>query len=155
MSEVHETKKVVLSGIQANGSLHIGNYVGALSVWAENQERFNNLFCIADLHALTIPEELKPNELHDITREIAALYLACGINPQKSIIFVQSHVPAHPYLGWIMACCTPIGWLERMTQYKAKSAAHKTVSTGLLTYPTLQAADILLYRADLVPVGDD
>jgi tryptophanyl-tRNA synthetase len=155
MQIIDKNKKTVLSGIQPTGRLHIGNYIGALSVWVENQEKFNNLFCIADLHALTIPEVIKADYLHNKTREVAALYIASGIDPEKSPIFLQSAVGAHPYLGWILGCCTPIGWLERMTQYKSKAAAQESVGTGLLTYPTLQAADILLYRPDYVPVGED
>lgn len=148
-------KKIVLSGIQPSGALHIGNYIGALSVWVENQDRFDNLFCIADLHALTIPEAIRPQELYKKAREAAALYIACGLDPQESTIFLQSDVPAHTYLGWIMTCCTPIGWLERMTQYKSKAARSETIGTGLLTYPSLQAADILIYQSHYVPVGDD
>ncbi len=155
MSEFRQGKKTVLSGIQPTGTLHIGNYVGALSVWVEHQSTFNNLFCIADLHALTIPEAIKPEYLHRKTRQVAALYIASGIDPQESVIFLQSDVPAHPYLSWILSCCTPVSWLERMTQYKSKAARSETASAGLLTYPALQAADILIYKPDYVPVGDD
>jgi tryptophanyl-tRNA synthetase len=148
-------KKTVLSGIQPTGTLHIGNYVGALSVWVEHQHDYNNLFCVANLHALTIPEAVEPKLLQRKAREVAALYIACGIDPNESIIFLQSDVPAHPYLAWILSCCTPVGWLERMTQYKTKAAQAETVSSGLLLYPVLQAADILIYHSDYVPVGDD
>lgn len=148
-------RKTVLSGVQPTGVLHIGNYVGALSVWVENQRQFNNLFCIADLHALTIPEAIKAAELRRQAREVAALYVACGIDPATSVIFRQSAVSAHAYCGWILNCCTPLGWLHRMTQFKSKSEQHETIGAGLLTYPTLQAADILLYNPDLVPVGED
>lgn len=145
----------VFSGVQPTGKLHIGNYVGALSLWAENQDRFDNLFCVVDLHALTIPEAVNPKILHAKTRETAALYVACGIDPQRSTIFVQSAVTAHAELAWVLNCVTPLGWLERMTQYKSKSIRQESVGTGLLDYPVLQAADILLYEADLVPVGED
>jgi tryptophanyl-tRNA synthetase len=148
-------KKTVLSGIQPTGILHIGNYIGALSVWVANQHQYNNLFMIANLHALTVPESIKSAELRENARRVAALYIACGIDPHESVIFLQSDVPAHPYLAWILTCCTPMGWLERMTQYKSKAALQETVGTGLFTYPSLQAADILLYKADLVPVGED
>ena len=148
-------KKTVLSGIQPSGRLHIGNYIGAISVWVEQQERFNNLFCVADLHALTVPEVISPRQLRELSRETAALYMACGIDPEQSVVFLQSDVPEHAYLGWVLMCCTPVGWLERMTQYKAKSEQSDSVGSGLLTYPALQAADILIYKADYVPVGDD
>ncbi len=148
-------KKTVLSGIQPTGTLHIGNYVGALSVWVEKQHEFRNLFMIANLHALTIPESVQPDALRRKSREVAALYIAAGIDPHESVIFLQSDVPAHPYLAWILGCCIPVGWLERMTQYKTKSAQTESVGSGLLNYPALQAADILAYKADYVPVGDD
>lgn len=149
------SKKTVLSGIQSTGILHIGNYVGALSLWAANQLQYNNLFMVANLHTLTVPEAVNPAELKRKSREVAALYIACGIDPEQSVIFLQSDVPAHTYLAWILGCCTPVGWLERMTQYKVKAAAQETVGSGLLNYPTLQAADILIYKAHYVPVGDD
>jgi tryptophanyl-tRNA synthetase len=148
-------KATVLSGIQPTSSLHIGNYVGALSVWVETQATFDSLFCVANMHALTIPDAIKPNDLREKSREIAGLLIACGIDPQQSVIFLQSDVPAHVYLGWIFDCCTPISWLERMTQYKTKAAQIDTASSGLLTYPVLQAADILIYKAKYVPVGED
>ena len=154
-SEQTQSKKTVLSGIQSTGILHIGNYVGALSLWAANQRQYNNLFMVANLHTLTVPEVVNPTELKRKSREVAALYIACGIDPDESIIFLQSDVPAHTYLAWILGCCTPVGWLERMTQYKVKAAAQETVGSGLLNYPTLQAADILIYKANYVPVGDD
>ncbi|MGH3517667.1 MAG: tryptophan--tRNA ligase [Haloechinothrix sp.] len=144
----------VLSGITATGKLHIGNYTGALSVWAQEQDRFENFFFIADLHALTIPENIRPDHLRERIKEIVALYLACGLDVSKSVLFLQSRVPAHASLAWIFDCVTPIGWLERMTQYKSKSD-RANPSAGLLTYPALMAADILLYRPDYVPVGDD
>lgn len=154
-SGADNTKKTVLSGIQPTGILHIGNYVGALSVWVENQDVFNNLYMIANLHALTIPEAVKADVLREQSRRVAALYVAAGLDPDKSVIFLQSDVDAHPYLAWILTCCTPMGWLERMTQFKTKASQSETVGTGLFTYPALQAADILLYKADFVPVGDD
>jgi len=148
-------KKQVFSGVQPTGKLHLGNYIGALSQWVENQTRYDNIFCIVDLHALTIAEAVRPALLREKTREVAALYLACGVDPEKSIVFVQSHIPAHAELTWILNCVTTVGWIERMTQYKSKAAQVESVSTGLLDYPVLQAADILLYRTDLVPVGED
>ncbi|NDJ77201.1 MAG: tryptophan--tRNA ligase [Chloroflexi bacterium] len=145
----------VLSGVQPSGNLTIGNYLGALKQWAREQQHFESFFCVVDLHAITVPHD--PQELRDKTREVAALYLACGIDPEVSTVFVQSHVRAHSELTWLLNCITPLGWLQRMTQYKDKSAKQQqdSVSTGLLDYPVLMAADILLYHADAVPVGDD
>ena len=148
-------KARVLSGIQATGSLHIGNYIGALSVWAANQQTYDSLFCIANLHSLTIPEAIEPGYLRERTLQTAALLMACGIDPKHATIFIQSDVPAHAYLAWLLDCVTPVGWLERMTQYKVKAANLESPSSGLLTYPVLQAADILIYQADYVPVGED
>ncbi len=145
----------VMSGIAATGRLHIGNYVGAISVWVAGQAEYANFFCIADLHALTAPEEVDADKLRERLREIAALYIACGIDPESSVIFRQSEVSAHAELAWLLDCVTPVGWLERMTQYKAKRETATSASAGLFTYPVLQAADILLYQADYVPVGDD
>lgn len=147
-------KPRVLSGIAATGTLHIGNYIGALSVWAKEQDTYQNYFMIADLHALTIPENVRPDELRARLREIVALYVACGLDPERSAIFRQSDVGAHATLGWVLSCVTPVGWLERMTQYKSKSE-NISASAGLFTYPALQASDILLYQAQYVPVGDD
>ncbi len=144
----------VLSGIAATGTLHIGNYIGALSVWAKEQDAYDNFFMIADLHALTIPENVQADDLRARIREIVALYVACGLDPERSVIFRQSDVSAHAMLAWILGCATPVGWLERMTQYKSKSEG-VSASAGLFTYPALQAADILLYQAEYVPVGDD
>lgn len=144
----------MLSGIAATGKLHIGNYTGAILPWSLQQDRYQNFFFIADLHALTIPENVKPDELGARVREITALFVACGIDPDRSVIFRQSDVPAHASLAWIFDCVTPVGWLERMTQYRSKSQT-ASPSAGLLTYPALQAADILLYQANYVPVGDD
>jgi tryptophanyl-tRNA synthetase len=148
-------KPVVLSGVQPSGELHLGNYIGALRPWARGQAAYENYFCVVDLHALTIPEALVGQSVRQRTRQVAALYLACGIDPATANIFAQSDVPEHTELMWLLNCVTPLGWLERMTQFKAKSARRATVGSGLLTYPVLMAADILLYRADIVPVGDD
>lgn len=146
-------KARVLSGIQPTGNLHIGNYLGALKNWVEIQHNYDCSFCIVDLHAITIYQN--PAELRAKVREIAALFIAAGIDPKISNIFVQSAVPAHAELAWMLTCVTPIGWLYRMTQFKAKSEAQETVGDGILQYPVLMAADILLYQAAIVPVGDD
>lgn len=146
-------KKIVFSGIQPSGNLHIGNYLGAIKRWVADQDRYDSIFCIVDMHAITVPQD--PKQLRAQTRELAGLLLACGIDPERSVLFVQSHVTAHAELAWILNCVTPVGWLERMTQYKEKAAKQESVSTGLLDYPVLQAADILLYDAELVPVGED
>jgi len=145
----------VLSGIQPTGSLHLGNYLGAIRQWVGMQDEHDNFFCVVDLHALTIPEAVDPAVLHAKSREVAALYLASGIDPAKSTVFIQSHVRQHTELTWVLSCTTPLGWIERMTQFKTKRAHRETVGTGLLTYPILQAADILLYDANYVPVGAD
>jgi len=146
-------KPRVLSGIQPSGTLHIGNYLGAIRPWVIQQNQKESYFCIVDLHALTIFQE--PEVLRQTIREVAALYVASGIDPEKSTIFIQSHVRAHAECCWILNCITPLGWLERMTQFKAKSKTQESVTIGLLDYPVLQAADILLYDADEVPVGED
>jgi tryptophanyl-tRNA synthetase len=150
-----EERPVVFSGMQPSGDLHLGNLLGALRPWVAGQERFHNYFCVVDLHALTVPQD--PAELGRKTKEVAALYLACGIDPQVSTVFVQSHVPEHAELAWVLGCLTPSGWLERMTQYKDKSrgADSERTSSGLFTYPVLMAADILLYQTSFVPVGED
>lgn len=145
----------VLSGVAATGQLHIGNYIGAISVWAGGQDDFENYLFIADLHALTDPDTVVPEELSRRRYETAALYIACGIDPARAVIFLQSDVPAHAELNWILACTTPVGWLDRMTQFKIKRQGQASASAGLYTYPVLQAADILLYDAAYVPVGDD
>jgi len=148
------TRKIrVFSGIQPSGMLHIGNYLGAIQQWVAGQGAKVNFICIVDLHAITVPQE--PEALRRQTRELAALLLAAGIDPQRTTLFVQSHVRAHAEGCWVLNCVTPIGWLERMTQYKLKAATQESVLTGLLDYPVLQAADILLYDTDEVPVGDD
>jgi len=143
----------VFSGIQPSGNLHIGNYVGALRNWVQRQDERDCYFCIVDLHSITVPQD--PAALRQATRQAALLYLACGIDPDKVTMFVQSHRPEHAELCWILNCVTPVGWLERMTQYKSKAAKQASVSAGLLVYPVLQAADILLYQAHFVPVGED
>jgi tryptophanyl-tRNA synthetase len=147
-------KKRVFSGIQPTGNLHIGNYLGALRNWAQTQAEYDNIFCIVDLHALTMP--ISPQELRQATRSLAALYLACGLDTRYCNLFIQSHVHEHPEMSWILGCYTPMGWLNRMTQFKAKAGENPdTVSTGLYCYPVLMACDILLYQTNYVPVGDD
>jgi tryptophanyl-tRNA synthetase len=146
-------KARVLSGVQPTGNLHIGNYLGALKNWVKIQYDYESIFCIVDLHAITVYQE--PAELRTKIRETAALFLAAGIDPKRSSVVVQSSVPAHAELAWMLTCVTPIGWLYRMTQFKAKSEAQETIGDGLLQYPVLMAADILLYQAGIVPVGDD
>jgi tryptophanyl-tRNA synthetase len=146
-------KTRVFSGMQPTGNLHIGNYLGALKNWVRIQQDYECIFCIVDLHAVTVYQD--PAELRAKIAEIAALYLAAGIDPKVSSIMVQSAVPAHAELAWMLTCVTPVGWLERMTQYKTKSAKQESVGDGLLQYPVLMAADILLYQAGIVPVGED
>ncbi|HMV67765.1 MAG TPA: tryptophan--tRNA ligase [Myxococcota bacterium] len=145
----------VFSGVQPTGRPHLGNYLGALKPWVLRQGQSDNIFCVVDLHALTIPEAVRPAELAEGSRRMAALFLAVGIDPERSSVFLQSHIREHAELCWILSCVTPLGWLERMTQFKSKSDGRETVGTGLLTYPVLQAADILLYDTDVVPVGED
>jgi tryptophanyl-tRNA synthetase len=146
-------KARVLSGIQPTGSPHIGNYLGALKNWAKIQYDYESIYCIVDLHAITIYQ--KPEELRAKIHELAGMLLAIGVDPKHSALVVQSAVPEHTELAWMLTCVTPVGWLERMTQYKAKSEAQETIGDGLLQYPVLMAADILLYQAAIVPVGDD
>lgn len=166
----------ILSGVQPTGSLHLGNYLGAIRQWVDFQNapdmapqfdaeknvetRTENFFCVVDLHAITMPHD--PRELGESTMASAALYIAAGIDPDKSKVFVQSHVPAHAELAWLLNCATPMNWLERMIQYKEKKAKAEAgsgsdggVGVGLFTYPILMASDILLYQADRVPVGED
>src|ERR1700678_4520900 len=143
----------VLSGVQPSGNLHIGNYLGALANWVKIQYDYESIFCIVDLHAITVYQN--PIELSAKIRELAALFLAAGVDPKHSRIVVQSTVPAHAELAWLLTCVTPMGWLERMTQFKAKAAAQESVGDGLFQYPVLMAADILLYQAAIVPVGED
>jgi len=146
-------KARVFSGVQPSGNLHIGNYLGALGNWVKIQYDYESIFCIVDLHAVTVYQP--PEELRAKIEEIAALFLAAGIDPKHSSIMVQSAVAAHAELAWMLTCVTPVGWLERMTQYKAKAAQQQTIGDGLLQYPVLMAADILLYQAAIVPVGED
>jgi len=146
-------KARVFSGVQPSGNLHIGNYLGALKNWVEIQENYESIWGIVDLHAVTVYQE--PAELRSKILETAALFLAAGLDPKQSSIVAQSSVPAHTELAWLLTCVTPVGWLERMTQYKAKSSAQETIGDGLLQYPVLMAADILIYQAAIVPVGDD
>ncbi|MBE7556206.1 MAG: tryptophan--tRNA ligase [Anaerolineales bacterium] len=153
MNNTQSDKKRVFSGIQPSGNLHIGNYLGAIKNWVAEQHKYHNVFCIVDLHALTVPQD--PAELYQKTREVAMLYLACGISLEHCAIFAQSHIPAHSELTWLLNCVTPLGWLERMTQYKDKAAKQESVSTGLIDYPVLMAADIILYDSHYVPVGED
>ena len=146
--------KRIFSGAQPTGNLHIGNYLGALRNWVALQHEYDSIFCVVDLHAITIPQD--PASLLAKTREVARIYLAAGVDPNVSTIFIQSDVKEHAELAWVLNCVVRIGELERMTQYKDKSKKqHGNVSTGLLTYPVLMAADILLYQTDLVPVGQD
>jgi tryptophanyl-tRNA synthetase len=146
-------QKRVFSGIQPTGNSHIGNYLGAMKNWARDQQQFENFFCVVDLHAITVPQD--PAELRANVRHMAAMLLAVGLDPKYCHIFIQSHVPAHSELAWLLNCVTPIGWLERMTQFKDKAAKQQSVLTGLLAYPVLMAGDILLYHTHYVPVGDD
>ncbi len=146
-------KARIFSGVQPSGNLHIGNYLGALKNWVEIQGGYESIFGIVDLHAVTLYQ--KPDELRAKIRETAGLFLAVGIDPKQSSIMVQSSVPEHSELAWMLTCVTPVGWLERMTQYKAKSQEQETIGDGLLQYPVLMAADILIYQAAIVPVGDD
>jgi tryptophanyl-tRNA synthetase len=143
------------SGVQPTGSLHLGNYLGALRPWVRHQADRENIFCVVNLHALTIPEAIDPRELRENSRRIAAMFLAAGIDPEQSSVFLQSAVREHSELAWVLNCVTPLGWLERMTQFKSKADGRDTVGTGLLDYPVLMAADILLYDTQVVPVGDD
>jgi tryptophanyl-tRNA synthetase len=146
-------KARVLSGIQPTGSPHIGNYLGALKNWAKIQYDYDSIYCIVDLHAITTYQD--PEELRAKIEELAGMLLAIGIDPNHSSLMVQSSVPEHAELAWMLTCVTPVGWLERMTQYKAKTEAQENIGDGLLQYPVLMAADILLYQAAIVPVGED
>lgn len=145
--------KTIFSGIQPSGNLHIGNYIGAIRQWVQHQDEGLNIFCIVDMHAITVPQD--PKTLHEKSLELAAIYIAAGVNPEKSIIFIQSHNPDHANAGWILNCLTSMGQLNRMTQFKDKSENKDFVGAGLFTYPTLMAADILLYDTTEVPVGED
>jgi tryptophanyl-tRNA synthetase len=148
------TKQRVLSGIQPTGNLHLGNYLGSIRNWVEYQHNYENYFCVVDLHAITAPHE--PQTLAENSYTIAALYLACGISTEHANIFIQSHLPAHSELAWLLNCVTPLNWLQDMIQFKEKAIKQgENVNVGLLDYPVLMAADILLYQADKVPVGED
>jgi tryptophanyl-tRNA synthetase len=148
-------RKRVLSGVQPTGSIHLGNYFGAIRNYVKLQDDYDAFYCVVDLHAITSGAH-DPRELEASTRMSAGIYLAAGVDPSKANVFVQSHVPAHSELAWLLNCATPIGWLEKMIQFKEKARkAGEDVSVGLLDYPVLMAADILLYKADLVPVGED
>lgn len=147
-------KKVIFSGIQPTGTFTLGNYIGAVSRWGKLQDEYNCIYSIVDMHAITVFQD--PAQLRKRTLESYALLLACGIDPKRSVAFIQSHAPTHPELNWILACSTQYGELTRMTQFKDKSAKHPDdINAGLFTYPVLMAADILAYNADLVPVGID
>ncbi|MFQ6047557.1 MAG: tryptophan--tRNA ligase, partial [Gemmatimonadales bacterium] len=143
----------VFSGIQPSGELHIGNYLGAVTNWVALQEQHECFFCIVDYHAIT--QDYSVRELETRTFDMVVSLLAAGIDPEKSVVFVQSHVPEHTELAWVFTAVTPLGELERMTQFKDKASRQESVLAGLLNYPVLQAADVLLYRADTVPVGED
>jgi len=146
-------KPRVFSGIQPSGGLHLGNYLGAIRNWVRNQDKYDNIFCIVDLHTINVPQD--PAALRENTLDLAAIYLASGIEPEQAM-FVQSHIPAHAELAWILECFIPMGWLERMTQFKEKSGRERERSSaGLFAYPALMAADILLYDTNYVPVGED
>ncbi|HEY9889681.1 MAG TPA: tryptophan--tRNA ligase [Candidatus Obscuribacterales bacterium] len=147
-------KNRILSGIQPTGNLHLGNYLGAIRNWVALQEEYDSFLFMADLHAITVPHD--PSQLAADTYTVAATYLACGIDPQKATVFVQSHIAAHSELAWLFNCITPLNWLERMIQFKEKAVKQgENVTVGLFDYPVLQAADILRYEPDLVPVGED
>jgi tryptophanyl-tRNA synthetase len=146
-------KRRVFSGIQPSGEVQLGNYLGAIKQWVERQAEKENFFCIVDLHSLTVPQD--PDELRQQTRSLAAILLAAGIDPARCTLFLQSHVTAHAEGCWLLNCVTPLGWLQRMTQYKDKAAKQESVLTGLLVYPVLMAGDILFYDAHEVPVGED
>ena len=149
-----DSKKIIFSGIQPSGDLNIGHYWGAIKNWVRLQNDYINYFCVVDMHAITVRQE--PALLRRRSLEVAATYIACGINPEKCTLFIQSHVPEHAQLAWVLNCYAMSGELSRMTQFKEKSKQHsENINAGLFTYPVLQAADILLYNAHLVPVGDD
>jgi tryptophanyl-tRNA synthetase len=147
------TKKRVFSGIQPTGNVTLGNYLGAIKNWVDKQDEKENYFCIVDLHSLTVPQE--PEQLRHETLSMAAILLAAGLNPDQCTLFIQSHVPAHAEGCWLLNCITPLGWLQRMTQFKDKSAKQESVLMGLLDYPVLMAGDIIFYDAHEVPVGED
>jgi len=145
--------KRVFSGVQPTGNIHIGNYLGAFKQFVELQDENECVYCIVDMHSITLPQD--PKELADSTQSVAAIYMAVGVDPKKSILFVQSDVPCHAELAWVLTCSSYMGELSRMTQFKDKSRGQESAPTGLFTYPVLMAADILLYDTDIVPVGND
>ena len=148
-----ENKKRIFSGIQPSGDLTLGSYMGAIKNWVALQDEYDCLYCIVDMHAITVRQV--PADLRRRTLEQLAQYVACGLDPEKNIMFIQSHVPQHAELSWVLGCYTQFGELSRMTQFKMKSQQHAdNITAGLFTYPVLMAADILLYQADLVPVGE-
>lgn len=148
------SKKRVFSGIQPTGNIHLGNYLGAVRHWVDSQEQYENIFCVVNSHAITIRQD--PQELQNKTYELAAILLACGIDTKKSHLFIQSQIDEHAALAWILDCNIPMGDMSRMTQFKDKSNKNpKNINVGLFNYPALMAADILLYQADFVPVGED
>lgn len=154
MNENTTERKTIFSGIQPSGDLTLGSYLGAIKNWVALADEYNTYFCIVDMHAITVRQN--PADLRRRTMAQLAQYIACGLDPEKNIIFVQSHVPAHAELAWVLNCYTMFGELSRMTQFKSKSAKNAdNVNAGLFTYPSLMAADILLYQTDLVPVGED
>lgn len=151
---MEQTKKTIFSGVQPSGEITLGNYLGALKNWVALQDEYNCIYSIVDMHAITVRQN--PAELRRRSIELLMQYIACGIDPEKSVLFIQSHVPAHAQLSWVLSCNTQMGELSRMTQFKDKSKKHSDdVNAGLFTYPVLMAADILVYKADLVPVGND
>ena len=144
----------IFSGVQPSGNLHLGNYLGAIKNWVKLQKDFECIFCIVDLHALTVPQD--PEKLENNTLEVAAAYIASGINPDKTLIFTQNSVSVHAELTWLLSCITPLGWLNRMTQFKEKAGKKRDNAVlGLYSYPVLMAADVLAYKATHVPVGED
>lgn len=152
--QVQEKKQIIFSGIQPTGVPTLGNYIGAIRNWTKMQDDYNCVYCIVDEHSITVRQD--PAQLRKQIFEAYALMMACGVNPEKSIYYIQSHVPAHAQLSWVLSCYTQFGELSRMTQFKDKSSKHpENVNAGLFTYPVLMAADILLYQTDLVPVGED
>lgn len=158
MSDAQTTthKPLIFSGMQPTNTLHLGNYLGALRNWVKLQDQMPCIYCVVDMHAITAAAYAKPKELQAAIREVTAAYIAAGVDPQKSILFKQSDVGAHAELAWVFNCVARLGWMDRMTQFKEKSGKHKERSSvGLYTYPTLMAADILVYKATHVPVGED
>ena len=154
MSDAHQP--LVFSGMQPTNTLHLGNYLGALKNWVKLQDQMPCIYCVVDMHAITAVAYAKPDDLRTAVREVAAAFIAAGVDPKRSILFQQSAVPAHAELAWIFNCVARLGWMDRMTQFKEKSGKHKErASVGLYTYPMLMAADILVYKATHVPVGED